>query len=321
MTPLKKILIEEISANGPMQLADYMARALSDPEHGYYMQRRPFGTRGDDGGDFITAPEVSQMFGELIGAWLADLWHRMGQPQDFCLVELGPGRGTLMGDILRAANVLPDFIKAAQMHFVETSPTLRAAQKQAVPHATWHDDVTTLPAAPTLLVANEFFDALPVQQYRKQGNDWLPVMVTAVTITGNQSLPCLRYCCTGKASKNSLATNRVGAAGRVVTSSCQVACGTACFCAARKVGLVSTKCICAAFMKSGSTLAARKISPISVPRPGPNSTKQKSCGCPMRCHKSANHAPINSPNIWLTSGAVMKSPPSSPRVPKGRRCM
>lgn len=179
MTPLKKILIEEISANGPMKLADYMKRALADPEYGYYMQRRPFGASAADGGDFITAPEVSQMFGELIGAWLADLWHRMGQPQDFCLVELGPGRGTLMGDILRAANVLPDFVKAAQVHFVETSPALRAAQKQAVPHATWHDDVATLPAAPTLLVANEFFDALPVQQYRKQGNDWLAVMVTA----------------------------------------------------------------------------------------------------------------------------------------------
>ena len=178
MTPLKKILIKEISTNGPMLLADYMARALGSPKHGYYMQRRPFGASDDDGGDFITAPEVSQMFGELIGAWLADLWHRMGQPEDFCLVELGPGRGTLMGDILRAANVLPDFIKAVQVHFVETSPALRAAQKQAVPHATWHNDISTLPAMPTLLVANEFFDALPVQQYRKQGNDWLPVMVT-----------------------------------------------------------------------------------------------------------------------------------------------
>lgn len=178
MTPLKKILIEEISANGPMKLADYMKRALADPEHGYYMQRRPFGASAADGGDFITAPEVSQMFGELIGAWLADLWHRMGQPRDFCLVELGPGRGTLMADILRAANVLPDFVKAAKVHFVETSPALRAAQKQAVPQAIWHDDVATLPAAPTLLVANEFFDALPVQQYRKHGKDWLPVMVT-----------------------------------------------------------------------------------------------------------------------------------------------
>ena len=178
MTALKKILIEEIAEKGPMPLADYMARALGDPDHGYYMQRRPFGVSAADGGDFITAPEVSQMFGELIGAWLADLWHRMGQAQDLCLVELGPGRGTLMADILRAANVLPDFTKAAKVHFVETSPALRAAQKQAVPHAMWHDDLSTLPKKPSLFVANEFFDALPVQQYRKQGNDWLPVMVT-----------------------------------------------------------------------------------------------------------------------------------------------
>jgi NADH dehydrogenase [ubiquinone] 1 alpha subcomplex assembly factor 7 len=179
MTPLKKILIEEISANGPMLLADYIARVLGDPDHGYYMQRRPFGTQNKDGGDFITAPEVSQMFGELIGTWLADLWHRMGQPSDFCLVELGPGRGTLMADILRAANVLPDFAKAAQVHFVETSPALRAAQKQVVPQAVWHNDISTLPQAPTLLIANEFFDALPVQPYRKQGDDWAPIIVTA----------------------------------------------------------------------------------------------------------------------------------------------
>jgi NADH dehydrogenase [ubiquinone] 1 alpha subcomplex assembly factor 7 len=179
MTPLKKILIEEIAANGPMLLADYMARALADPAHGYYMQRRPFGRQADDGGDFVTAPEVSQMFGELIGAWLADLWHRMGQPNDFCLVELGPGRGTLMADILRAANVLPDFLKAAQVHFIETSPQLRDAQALAVPHAHWHDDLSTLPDAPTLMVANEFFDALPVQQYCKHGADWMPIMVTA----------------------------------------------------------------------------------------------------------------------------------------------
>ena len=111
------------------------------------------------------------MFGELIGAWLADLRHRMGQPQDFAWSNWGRGAHA-DGRYFAPANVLPDFMKAAQVHFVETSPTLRAAQKQAVPHATWHDDVATLPAAPTLLVANEFFDALPVQQYRKQGNDW-----------------------------------------------------------------------------------------------------------------------------------------------------
>ena len=179
MSALKSILLQEIVENGPMSLAAYMQRALTDPQHGYYMQRRPFGAPDEDGGDFITAPEVSQMFGELLGAWLADLWDRMGRPAPFCLVELGPGRGTLMADMLRAASVLPDFSTAAQVHFVEVSPALRMAQKQAVPHAQWHDDVSTLPDAPTLFVANEFFDALPVQPYRKQADGWLPVMVTS----------------------------------------------------------------------------------------------------------------------------------------------
>ena len=90
MTPLKKILLDEIKANGPMRLEDYMQRALADPTHGYYMQRQPFGESSQHGGDFITAPEVSQMFGELLGAWLADLWQRMGAPEPFCLAELGP---------------------------------------------------------------------------------------------------------------------------------------------------------------------------------------------------------------------------------------
>ncbi len=179
MTPLQKILLQEIAANGPMRMADYMHRALADPAHGYYMQRRPFGPKADDGGDFITAPEVSQMFGELIGAWLADLWMRMGQPKPFCLAELGPGRGTLMADILRAGAVLPDFIDAAQVHFIETSQSLRDEQKNAAPHAIWHDDVSALPPLPTLFVANEFFDALPIQQYRKQGDAWVPIIIAA----------------------------------------------------------------------------------------------------------------------------------------------
>ena len=179
MTPLKEILLAEINANGPISLAGYMQRALADPAHGYYMQRRPFGRQGEDGGDFITAPEVSQMFGELIGAWLADLWQRMGAPDRFCLAELGPGRGTLMADILRAAAVLPAFGDAAEVHFVETSKALRAAQKQAVPQAHWHDDVSTLPTLPCLLVANEFFDALPIDQYKKTASGWVPILVSA----------------------------------------------------------------------------------------------------------------------------------------------
>lgn len=179
MSALKSILLQEIAKNGPMSLAAYMQRALTDPPHGYYMQRRPFGAPDEDGGDFITAPEVSQMFGELLGAWLADLWDRMGRPAPFCLAELGPGRGTLMTDILRAAAVLPDFGAAAQVHFIEVSPTLREAQKQAVPSAQWHDDVTSLPALPTLIVANEFFDALPIHQFKKTARGWDEVHVAA----------------------------------------------------------------------------------------------------------------------------------------------
>ena len=185
MSRLKSILIEEIRANGPMPLKAYMHRALSDAQHGYYMQRRPFGQPGADGGDFITAPEVSQMFGELLGAWMADLWDRMGRPAPFCLAELGPGRGTLMADMLRATVALPEFAAAAQVHFVETSENLRAEQKKAVPQAVWHDTLDTLPPLPCLLVANEFFDALPISQYRKveaqnaQDENWDEVMVSA----------------------------------------------------------------------------------------------------------------------------------------------
>jgi NADH dehydrogenase [ubiquinone] 1 alpha subcomplex assembly factor 7 len=182
MSALKTILLDEIAAHGPMPLDAYMARALADPEHGYYMQRRPFGAPNAEGGDFITAPEVSQMFGELIGTWLADLWNRMGQPAPFALVELGPGRGTLMADVLRVGQVLPGFPESAQVHFVETSPALRQAQKQAVGKdvtAHWHDDITTLPAMPCLLVANEFFDALPIRQTRKTASGWQEICVGA----------------------------------------------------------------------------------------------------------------------------------------------
>ena len=179
MSALKSILLQEIATGGPINVATYMQRALTDPLHGYYMQRRPFGAPDTDGGDFITAPEVSQIFGELIGAWLAELWDRMGRPAPCCLAELGPGRGTLMGDVLRAACVLPDFGAAAQVHFIEVSPALRAEQKQAVPQAQWHDDVTTLPALPTLSIANEFFDALPIQQFKKTASGWDEVCVDA----------------------------------------------------------------------------------------------------------------------------------------------
>jgi NADH dehydrogenase [ubiquinone] 1 alpha subcomplex assembly factor 7 len=174
------VLQKELQESGPITLQAYMRRALTDPTYGYYIQRQPLGSAGVNGGDFTTAPEISQMFGELLGAWCADLWHRMDSPAELRLVELGPGRGTLMADILRAASVLPAFSQAVEVHFVEISPTLRALQAEKVPDAHWHDDLAALPASqgqPMIVLANEFFDALPIQQFRKTDSGWDEMMV------------------------------------------------------------------------------------------------------------------------------------------------
>jgi SAM-dependent MidA family methyltransferase len=154
MTSLADRLARLIGQSGPVSLAQYMAEANAH----YYGTRDPLGR----GGDFTTAPEISQIFGELIGLWLADIWARAGSPTAARYVELGPGRGTLAADALRAmraAGLTP------HVHFVETSAVLRAAQAERVPDAHWHEDAGTLPDdAPLLIVANEFFDALPVRQ-------------------------------------------------------------------------------------------------------------------------------------------------------------
>ncbi|MEP4887962.1 MAG: SAM-dependent methyltransferase, partial [Alphaproteobacteria bacterium] len=137
---------------------------------GYYATRDPFGVAGD----FTTAPEISQMFGELIGLWCADSWQRIGAPEKFALVELGPGRGTLMTDVLRAMAGLPACRAAARIHLVENSPTLRDAQKTALQghDVTWHDSVPALGGLPAIFIANEFLDALPVRQFVKTGKSW-----------------------------------------------------------------------------------------------------------------------------------------------------
>jgi SAM-dependent MidA family methyltransferase len=169
VTPLERLIRETIADEGPMRLDRYMALCLGHPRYGYYMAREPFG----EAGDFITAPEVSQVFGELIGVWCAAVWAGMGRPQPFNLVELGPGRGTLMADIMRAARVMPEFGEAAAVHLVESSKRLRALQKQAVGReAVWHDSVASLSRGPMLLVANEFFDALPIRQFEFREGRW-----------------------------------------------------------------------------------------------------------------------------------------------------
>jgi NADH dehydrogenase [ubiquinone] 1 alpha subcomplex assembly factor 7 len=167
-TPLKDILVKRIEATGPITLADYMAECLMHPKHGYYTQETVFGANGD----FITAPEVSQMFGEMMGLWLADRWYKMDKPEGVQLIELGPGRGTLMADILRATEPVVGFHDAIKVHFVETSGQLRALQAKKVPQASWHDDLSSIPDGPTLLVANEFFDALPIHQFEKHDGRW-----------------------------------------------------------------------------------------------------------------------------------------------------
>jgi len=157
VSPLESALIERIKAEGPLSVEAYMAACNAY----YYATRDPLGTRGD----FTTAPEISQMYGELIGAALADCWNRAGRPEGVRYAELGPGRGTLASyalRVMRAAGFEP-----ASVEFVETSPVLRAAQAETVPGAAFHDDIVGLAAGdgPLLVVASEFFDALPVQQW------------------------------------------------------------------------------------------------------------------------------------------------------------
>lgn len=154
MTPFGRALLDRIRAEGPITVEAFM-EACNDY---YYATRDPLGVAGD----FTTAPEISQMFGEMIGGCLADVWKRAGAPAEAIYAELGPGRGTLASDALR---VLRSAGFRGEVHFVETSPSLREAQKEAVPDGHWHDAVTDLPAKPLLLVANEFLDALPVRQF------------------------------------------------------------------------------------------------------------------------------------------------------------
>ena len=170
-TPLSRLIREEVALEGPMRLDRYMGLCLGHPAHGYYITRDPLGARGD----FITAPEVSQVFGELIAVWAIGAWGLMGEPARVHLVELGPGRGTLMADILRTLRrAAPPLATGASVHLVETSPVLRAAQRKALGDgAFWHDRLEDVADdAPVILVANEFFDAIPIRQFECRGGAW-----------------------------------------------------------------------------------------------------------------------------------------------------
>ena len=175
MTALADILKARIAQAGPITLAQYMAECLLHPEHGYYTTRPPFGAEGD----FTTAPEISQMFGELLGLCLAQHWLDIGRPAPFTLADLGPGRGTLMADVLRATRGVPGFHAAAQVVLIEASPRLRALQAATLaPHVPiWLDDAESLPAQPLFLLANEFFDALPIHQYQRDARGWCERLV------------------------------------------------------------------------------------------------------------------------------------------------
>jgi NADH dehydrogenase [ubiquinone] 1 alpha subcomplex assembly factor 7 len=167
---LKARIARYIRGQGPLPIAAFMAMALHDPRAGYYARHDPLGRAGD----FITAPEISQIFGELIGLWCAELWRRLGQPDPVVLTELGPGRGTLMADLLRAAASAPAFRRALRVYLVEASPILRAEQQRrlAAAEPRFVDNVEALPPGPLLSVANEFLDALPIRQLVRRHSEW-----------------------------------------------------------------------------------------------------------------------------------------------------
>lgn len=175
-TQLQSFLRTKIAKDGPMGIDAFMGFVLGAPDIGYYMNRDPLGLNGD----FTTAPEISQMFGEMIGAWLADIWAQHGSPSDFILLELGPGRGTLMADILRTCAKVSGFTDAAHIHLVEISPVLKAKQRETLSalDVHWHDGIESLPAhMPIFFVANEFFDALPFKQFIYKGGKWAERLV------------------------------------------------------------------------------------------------------------------------------------------------
>jgi len=171
-TPLDAEIRRLIGVAGPMPIAEYMRLCLTHPQHGYYVNRDPLGS----GGDFVTSPEISQMFGELIGLWMGSVWQQMGAPENVRIIELGPGRGTLMHDALRAAKIVKGFRDALVVHLVEVSPALQQVQQRMLEDldaaVLWHNAIEDVPPGPSIIVANEFIDALPVHQAVRQADGW-----------------------------------------------------------------------------------------------------------------------------------------------------
>jgi NADH dehydrogenase [ubiquinone] 1 alpha subcomplex assembly factor 7 len=171
LSPLQSEIKKLIKSSGPMPVWRYMELCLMHPEHGYYVSRDPLGREGD----FTTAPEVSQMFGELLGLWAASLWKTMGSPSLLRLIELGPGRGTMMADVLRAVRVLPPLYQTVSVHLVEINPVLRKKQQSTLSgmrSVSWHDNIDEVPEGPCIIFANEYFDVLPIHQVVKRENGW-----------------------------------------------------------------------------------------------------------------------------------------------------
>jgi NADH dehydrogenase [ubiquinone] 1 alpha subcomplex assembly factor 7 len=187
VTPLEERLIRRITATGPITVAEFIAAALTDPDDGYYRRAEPPGAAGD----FVTAPEISQLFGEMIGAWLIDCWEKNGRPSPVRLVELGPGRGTLMADVLRVGRLVPAWLAAAELHLVEINPKMRRAQAERLGQfrPIWHDALATVPAGPLFLVANEFLDALPIRQLVYLKRAWRERLVGWTEADGFHYLP------------------------------------------------------------------------------------------------------------------------------------
>jgi len=170
-SPLHSEIKKRIQSSGAMPVWRYMELCLTHPEHGYYVSRDPLGREGD----FTTAPEVSQMFGELLGLWAASVWKAIGSPPTLRLVELGPGRGTMMADALRALRVLPPLYQSLSVHLVEINPVLRDKQQTTLTGARnvfWHESIDEVPAGPALIFANEYFDVLPIHQAVKRETGW-----------------------------------------------------------------------------------------------------------------------------------------------------